>query len=112
MTPSQLAALSSIERSERVTMGDLCAIEHVQPPSMSRIVAALVDAGLVTRETDAEDRRVAWVRATPEGARVLRQTRRRKDAYLVHQLRALEPRDLETLTAAADVLDRLVEAGR
>jgi hypothetical protein len=37
ITPSLLMALSSIERHGRITMGELCAVEQVQPPSMTRI---------------------------------------------------------------------------
>ena len=111
ITPSLLVALSSIERAERMTIGELCAAERVQPPTMTRIVAALVDAGLVVREPDALDRRVAWVRVTPEGAKLLQRSRKRKDAYLAKQLRSLDERELAVLEEAAGILERIVEAG-
>lgn len=111
ITPSLLAALSTIDRSGPMTIGELCSAERVQPPTMTRIVAALVDAGLVARETDALDRRVAWVRATPEGARLLQRSRKRKDAYLAKQLRELDRREIAILEEAAGILERLVETG-
>jgi DNA-binding MarR family transcriptional regulator len=109
ITPSMLSALSSAERQGPVTMGDLCAAEQVQPPTMTRIVAALVAAGLVVREADAQDGRVTWVKVTPEGRRLLERSRRRKEAFLARALRDLEPRDVATLEAAADVLERFTE---
>jgi DNA-binding MarR family transcriptional regulator len=109
ITPSMLSALSSAERRGPLTMRDLCAAEQVQPPTMTRIVAALVEAGLVVREADAVDGRVAWVRVTPQGRRLLERSRRRKEAYLAKALRALEPGELEHLEAAARVLDRLTD---
>ncbi len=112
ITPSLLVALSSIERADAMTIGELCAAEHVQPPTMSRLVAALVEAGLVSREQDPDDRRVVWVRATQEGVKLLHHSRRRKDAYLVKQLRRLEPRELATLDDATEILDRLVGGTR
>jgi len=112
ITPSLLVALSSIERAGTMTIGELCAAEQVQPPTMTRFVAALVEAGLVTREPDPSDRRVAWVRVTPEGARLLHRSRKRKDEYLAKGLRGLEPRELAVLDEAAEILDRLVEVGR
>jgi DNA-binding MarR family transcriptional regulator len=112
ITPSQLIALSTIERAGAMTIGELCAAEQVQPPTMTRIVACLVDAGLVTREVDPTDRRVAWVRVTPEGAKLLQRSRRRKEEYLSRQLRRLEAGELVVLEEAAEILARLVGGGR
>jgi DNA-binding MarR family transcriptional regulator len=108
LTPSQQSALSTIERHGPVTVGALCAIEQVQPPTMTRCVAALVDAGLASREQDEGDRRVAWLRITPDGTRLLARMRRRKEAFLVKRMRSLSPDELETLDRAAPILERLV----
>lgn len=112
ISPSQLVALSSIERAGPMTMSELCAAEQVQPPSMTRTVSALVEAGLVAREPDPTDRRVAWLHVTPEGVRLLNRSRRRKEEYLSRELRSLQPRELAALDRAADILTRLVEGGR
>jgi DNA-binding MarR family transcriptional regulator len=110
ITPSMLSALSSAERQGPVTMRDLCAVEQVQPPTMTRVVAALVAAGLVVREADAEDGRVAWVKVTPEGRRLLERSRRRKEAFLARAIRDLDAGEVATLEAAADVLEGFTEA--
>ena len=112
ITPSMLAALSSAERQGPLTMRELCVAEQVQPPSMTRIVAALVDAGLAARDADSGDRRVVWVTVTPEGRRLLERSRRRKEAYLARALRSLEPGELDTLEHAAALLERLTEGPR
>jgi DNA-binding MarR family transcriptional regulator len=109
ITPSLLSALSTIERAGPMTIGDLCAVEQVQPPTMTRLVASLVETGLVERSVDPADRRVAWVRVTPAGAKSLAQTRKRKEAYLAKRLRRLEPDRLAVLEEAAAILDQLVE---
>ncbi len=109
LSPSLLSALSTIAREGRLTIGDLCSLEQVQPPTVTRAVAALVEGGLVSRETDGTDRRVAWVSVTPEGAKLLQRTRRRKEAYLARRLRDLSPRQLATLDEAARILEQLVE---
>ena len=109
VTPSMLSALSSAERKGSLTMRDLCHAEQVQPPTMTRIVAALVEAGLVVREQDPADGRVAWVTVTTEGRRLLERSRRRKEAYLAKSLRSLEPEELRTLEAAAEILERLTD---
>jgi DNA-binding MarR family transcriptional regulator len=109
VTPSMLSALSSAERRGSLTMRDLCQVEQVQPPTMTRIVAALVEAGLVLREADPTDGRVAWVTVTPGGRRLLERSRRRKEAYLAKALRSLEPEELRTLASAAEILERLTD---
>lgn len=110
ITPSMLSALSSAEHQGPLTMRDLCGAEQVQPPTMTRIVAALVEVGLVVREADPEDGRVVWVKVTAEGRRLLELSRRRKEAYLARALGSLAPRELDTLADAAAILERLTEA--
>lgn len=112
ITPSLLVALSTIDRAGTMTIGELCAAEQVQPPTMTRFVASLVEAGLVVREPDPNDRRVAWVRVTSEGTKLLQRSRKRKDVYLARRLRNLEPRELAVLEEASEILDRLVGGSR
>jgi DNA-binding MarR family transcriptional regulator len=109
VTPSQLAALSSIERLGPLTLGELSSVERVRPPTMTRIVSGLEDVQLVTRERDPHDRRVARVRLTPQGQRFVEQSRTRKDAYLAAHLRSLTPAELTTLDEAASILERVME---
>ena len=45
--------------------GLMAAAERVQPPTITRIVARLEEGGLVTREIDPSDRRVARIRLSP-----------------------------------------------
>lgn len=111
ITPSQLSALATVERFGPVTLGELAAYERVQPPTMTRIVAALADAGLVTREVDADDRRVARVRVTPAGRRLLARSRRRKTAFLATRLRRLDDDERRLLERAVPLLERLLEDG-
>jgi len=111
ITPSQLSALSVVERGP-VTIGALSAAEQVRPPTMTSVVAALIQQGLATREPDPVDRRVAWIMVTPEGRKLLRSVRRRGDAYLAARMRSLSPEDLDALNRASEILDRLTEGER
>src|SRR5436190_21954131 len=61
LTPSQASALVSVERLGPLTLGDLSAAENVSPPTLTKVVAALEEQGLVARSTDPHDRRVARV---------------------------------------------------
>jgi DNA-binding MarR family transcriptional regulator len=112
ITQSQLSGLATIERRGPMTIGELSGVEQVQPPTMTKIVAALVDAGLVGRETGPVDRRMVWLRATPEGVKLLQRSRKRKDAYLAKRMRSLDPRQLAVLQEATEILEQIVEGDR
>jgi len=108
----QLSALTTIERNGPMTMGALSTVEQVQPPTMTKIVAALVEEGLVARTPDPLDRRIAWLAVTSEGRRLLSRRRRNMDAFLVKRLRGLAPEDLATLERAAQIIAELTEERR
>src|SRR5215470_2995852 len=91
ITPSQLSALSVIVRDGRMTLSKLAEAERVQPPTVTRVVDALQQKGLVTRVPCDQDRRVAFVDATPDGRALVESIRRRRDAYLARRLRTFTP---------------------
>src|SRR3954462_9456450 len=78
LTAPRLSALSVIVFGGPLTLGALGAAEQVRPPQMTRLVAALEQAGLVTREPDPDDRRQVLLRATAEGRRLLEEGRARR----------------------------------
>jgi DNA-binding MarR family transcriptional regulator len=105
----QLSALTTIEAHGTMTMGALSAAEQVQPPTMTKIVAGLVEEGLVARTPDPLDRRIAWLAVTTEGRRLLARRRRNMDAFLLKRLRALPADDAATLERAARIIAELTE---
>jgi DNA-binding MarR family transcriptional regulator len=111
-TPSQLAALATVERHGPITLGELAGHERVRPPTMTRIVAGLEETRLLRRETDPSDRRVARVTITPEGSRLLARSRTRKDAFLASLLEQLDADELAVVERAVPILEGLVERSR
>jgi DNA-binding MarR family transcriptional regulator len=107
LTPSQLSALATIERHGRLTLGALADHERVAPPSITKLVAKLEAAGLVARELDDKDRRVAWVSTTTAGNRRLATIRQRKNAWLAARLARLDDDHRRCVAAALDALDEL-----
>ena len=102
----------TIELQGPITLGRLAASERVTPPGITRMVAALEELGLVRREADPADRRIARVSLTAEGRRTVQRTRTRKTAYLAKQLRKLDQSELAILREALPVLERLLEDDR
>jgi DNA-binding MarR family transcriptional regulator len=112
VTPTLLAALATIERHGPMTPGALAAHEHIRKPTTTRIIGSLIELGMIERTPDPLDGRVAWVQITTEGRKLLHGVRRRKDAFLSARLKRLTPEEIDTLTRAADLLDRLTEDDR
>ena len=89
ISPAQASMLSSIERLSNPTLGELAAREQIQPPSVTRLVRTLEDAGFVSLIADLEDRRITRVQMSLLGKKELLTIRRRKTEFLETQLRAL-----------------------
>ena len=109
VSPAQASALGSINRLGTPTLGELAEGEQVQPPTMTRLVAGLGGAGLVSRMAEADARRVVRVRLTAEGRRTLERIRTLKNAFLARGLAALDPAERSAADALPALLERLLE---
>ena len=107
LPPTLSSTLHSISCEGPLTLGDLAALEHVAPPTITRAVDKLKARGLVECVQDEQDRRVSRVRATPAGHRYLHRSRTRRTAWLSAALKELPLEDLARVLAAVPVLDRL-----
>jgi DNA-binding MarR family transcriptional regulator len=103
----QLAALRSLEVHGPMSPTELAAHEKVQPPSMTKIVARLEELGYVSRAPHPEDRRQVIVTISPDGAALLDDDRRRRDAWVAQRLHALDADEVAALRAALPVLEKL-----
>src|SRR5579871_4877289 len=75
LTPTQLAALATVERSGPLRLGDLAAAEGIAPSTLTRIVSVLEDSGYVRRDADPKDARASTLAITPSGQEILEQLR-------------------------------------
>jgi DNA-binding MarR family transcriptional regulator len=106
---SGVSALAEIRRSGPIRLGDLATRERITPPTLSRIVAGLVEHGYVERTPDPDDARAGLVRATPAGEELLDDLRSRRAGELSARLERLPAADREALLAAAGALHRLLD---
>jgi DNA-binding MarR family transcriptional regulator len=107
LTPTQLATLAAVERHSVITPGELAEFEKVQPPSMTRVIAALEERGLVARTPHPTDRRQVSVSVTEAGLKLLKEERRLKEAWLTQRLKELTPEERAVLRQAAPILEKL-----
>jgi DNA-binding MarR family transcriptional regulator len=110
LSDTQLAALGALESHGVMTPGELAEHEKVQPPSMTRVIAALEERGLVVRAPHASDRRQVVLTVTDQGREVVRQSRRLREAWLAQRLRELTPQERALLRQAAPILEKLSQA--
>jgi DNA-binding MarR family transcriptional regulator len=106
VAPHQFSVMARLENSA-LTPGELAQIECVSPPSMTRTVASLVDSGFVTRQDDPLDGRQVFISLTAEGLGLLKETRRKRDAWMATRLKGISADEREVLIRASEILTRL-----
>ncbi|MBL7495381.1 MarR family transcriptional regulator [Frankia sp. CNm7] len=107
LSPTQIAALATLERHGPMTLGEIAAHERVQPPSMTRVITHLADAGLVARSAHPTDGRQVIAEITEAGRGLLDADRRRRDEWLAERLTELSDDEVAALRRAAPILELL-----
>jgi DNA-binding MarR family transcriptional regulator len=106
----RLSALSVIVFGGPLTLGDLAAAEQVRPPTMTRIVNALEEQGLVIKKQNANDGRSTLLSATAAGKKLLMEGRARRVRALARQIAALNHNQRGALQEAAEILKEVIHA--
>ena len=109
LSPAEMSVLGTLARCGSATPGELARKEHVQPPSMTRIVAMLEAKGLVRRDPHPDDRRQVVVRQTEQAEAMLYESRRKRNAWLAQLTERLTDEERAVLRAAAPVLEKLAQ---
>jgi DNA-binding MarR family transcriptional regulator len=110
LSVGQLSVLGALYRDGACSIGELASQERVQPPSMTRTVNCLEEAGYVVRRAHESDRRQVVIELSARGRATLEADRRRRDAWLAQRLRELTPEERSVLRQAAPILERLAHA--
>lgn len=107
---AQIEVLQTLREAGSLRLGELAARLNLAQSTISALVAALSDEGLVARQTDSQDRRASVVRLTAAGRRHLSGWDAAHRRRLGRALRTLSPDDRAQLAAALPALDHLVAA--
>ncbi|MCV7356443.1 Rv0880 family HTH-type transcriptional regulator [Mycolicibacterium fluoranthenivorans] len=108
---SQLSALATVAKEGPMTPGALAIRERVRPPSMTRVIASLVDLGFVDRTAHPADRRQVLVSISRSGTDLIEAERKASREWLQQRLDALTPEQRKTLLEAADLMLAIVDEG-
>jgi DNA-binding MarR family transcriptional regulator len=106
----QFSALGVLYVHGPLTLTELSEFERVTPPSMTRTVKCLVDAGLVTRTDSALDGRKIVLTTTDAAREMMTETRKRRDAWLVQRVARLSPEQHRALAAATLIMKELADS--
>lgn len=108
LSAPRLSALSVVVYRGPISVSELAKAESVTAPTMTRLVQALVRAGLVEKRAAETDNRVVLLRATPVGQRTLEAARVKRLAALQALLGQLAREQQAIVAQAVDVLEPLL----
>ena len=95
------------EGPRRIT--ELAAEERVTQPAITLLVNRLAERGWVKRVPDPSDGRAVLVSLTPMGEEVFERLRAEYRALLHEEMAMLDDSEVETLAAAVEILDKVIE---
>jgi DNA-binding MarR family transcriptional regulator len=101
--------LGTIDDRGQARISDLAELDHCAQPTMTTQVRRLESAGLVARTPDPDDARAVRIHITETGSGMLAQVRADRAKVIDPRIEGLSEDDRDTLSAAIDVLRRLID---
>lgn len=106
ITPGQYTVLAHLNVAPQ-SLRELADREHVQAPSMTRIVNALTEQGFVSRQANPADGRQVQISITEQGRDVLAEARSQRTAWLAQRVAGLSEEDRLVLSRAARIMQEM-----
>ncbi|MDQ3762637.1 MAG: MarR family transcriptional regulator [Actinomycetota bacterium] len=110
ITLTHLSALATLHRHGSMCPGELAARERVQPPSMTRVIAALTERGFVDRSPHPTDGRQTVVALTAAGRAYVDAEVSVRERWLDARLAELSADERDVLCRAAELIDRMASS--
>ena len=107
LSPTRASVLLNAVRNGPTRLGDIAAQEGLNPTLLSRALAHLAEDGLVTRTPDSDDRRAAWVEATPAGRELAERIHAQRTQAVEVALSQLSVEDRKAVERSLPALEEL-----
>src|ERR1700677_3213508 len=107
LTPSQVAALSTLEEFGAMRISAIATNESLGAPAATRVVASLEELGLVTRTSDPEDKRASLIDLTELGRSTLSELWRERTIDINDMLEGLTANERASIEAALPALEKI-----
>jgi DNA-binding MarR family transcriptional regulator len=88
-------------------LSELASSEGINPTMLSRVVAGMVQDGVLDRSSDQGDRRAAWVAVTPAGHKLAERMRRERTDAINAAMGGLSAEDSRRIEGALPALEAL-----
>jgi DNA-binding MarR family transcriptional regulator len=105
----QFRSLLFVQRHPGTSLKELAEHLGLTPPTVSKMIFALVSRGLLDRPDSAVDRRRVELRPTLKGSILVDRVRRETAAKFTQRLEKLPSADRQELSAALDLLRRILQ---
>jgi DNA-binding MarR family transcriptional regulator len=106
--PLQLSALVTVEQHGPMRLSELARREAVSAPTMSRVLTALDEQGLVIRTPDPNDARGVQIVLSDAGAAKLAEVRSHRTALVARRLNRLDEDERHRIVEALPALEALL----
>ncbi|TCK23028.1 DNA-binding MarR family transcriptional regulator [Pseudonocardia endophytica] len=110
LPPLQLSTLVTVELHGPLRLSELARREAVTAPTMSRVLTALEEQGLVVRAPDPGDARGVLISISDTGRTRLQEMRSHRTALIARRLDRLDDAQRAALDAALPALEALLVA--
>jgi len=105
ITLDQFHILRHIRRG-RGSVSELAEIQQISRPAISQAVDILVEKGLVSRQTDTDDRRYIRLELTPTGNDLLSSIFKQNRAWMMEKMAGLSPDEIDSIVHGLEVLKK------
>jgi DNA-binding MarR family transcriptional regulator len=106
---TEASVMARLDKEGPATTAELARAEGMKPQSMGATIAALEEMGMVARKPHPTDGRQMNVELTGKGAAARKSLTDAKRMWLAQAIAQLNEQDRETLFAAGEIIQRLVE---
>jgi DNA-binding MarR family transcriptional regulator len=110
LSANKLGVLSYLYHRDNSSPGEVAAAEHLQPQSLSKLLAELESEGLTSRSKSQTDRRQSVLTITQAGRDALKRDMDERDRWLSLALATLSDTELHVLQIAAPIIERLANS--
>ena len=107
LTPTQASVLALVVARGPVSLGELAALEGLNPTMLSRVVGKLQSMELIRRIPDPADLRSASVESTASGQRMDQRVKAQRAAVVSRCLELLDKEQQTAIAAALPALEAL-----
>ena len=107
----QIKSLFFISNHGTTSPGKLAVALKVTPTNVTGIIDRLLEKNLITRTGDPDDRRVIWLRTTPQGDTLVGELRQKRRERMTELFSRLTDQEAEIVRQSLKIMVKAIENG-